>query len=114
MGGEPNDDRLATAFRNGAKFNDTINNLLRPGDTLLIPANKTFWLSGGIKAEGMSDVTWQIDGTIKFVDDRDTWPKKENGDVEECIYMSNISNVIFTSRNSDGTKGVMDGNGRKW
>lgn len=111
LGGIPNNDSYAAASHNGQLFNNTLNNDLRPGDILVIPENMTYWLTGGIKADGMSDVVWQIDGTIKFVDDRETWPTDENGDVEECIYLSNVTNVLFTSSNR---KGVIDGNGKKW
>ena len=114
MEGEADDERLETAFRNGERFNRTLNEVLQPGDTILFPSGNTFWMSGGIKARGLSDITFQIDGTVKFVDDRASWPTNQDGHVEECIYMENLSNILFTSRNSDGSKGVLDGNGRKW
>ncbi len=111
LGAIPDNDTYEAALHNGNLFNDTLNNDLKPGDTLLIPEGKTYWLTGGIKAAGMTDVTWQIDGTIAFNDDRETWPTNSDGDVEEAIYLENITNVIFTSSNG---KGMIDGNGKKW
>ncbi|CAE7523624.1 pgaC [Symbiodinium microadriaticum] len=68
---------------------------------------------GGIKAAGLSSVTFQFDGHLIFSNNTDEWPTDENGDVLECIYMYNISNVTFTSSKKD-MKGVLDGNGLKW
>jgi len=86
-------------------------NALQPGDTLLIPEDRNFYLTGGITSDGMSGVTWQIDGNITFNDERATWPLNSNGDVLECIYLTNVADVVFTSSNG---KGVIDGNGNKW
>mmetsp|Transcript_9931 Transcript_9931/g.14963 ORF Transcript_9931/g.14963 Transcript_9931/m.14963 type:complete len:427 (+) Transcript_9931:42-1322(+) len=108
IGGVPNDDSIETVWSNGALINTTLNSLL-PGDTLIFPS-KTFYVMGGIKANGISDVTLQFDGVIIFSNNTEQWPKNEDGDVFECIYMNNISNVKFTSSKT----GILDGNGRKW
>eukprot|EP01038_Epipyxis_sp_PR26KG_P006617 gene6617-9084_t len=109
IGGIPHNTSYEVAFANGQLFNDTLNKL-QPFDVFIIP-NRTFTMVGGIIVEvGLSDVVIQIDGTISFTNDRETWPKNANGDVEECIYMSNLSNVTFTS---SGT-GTLDGNGQEW
>jgi hypothetical protein len=108
LGGIPDQESLPVVMKNQQLFNNTVNSLL-PGDTLFIP-NKTFTMIGGIKAGHFSDVVFQIDGTIRFTDDRDTWPKKSNGDVEECIYFEYIENIVFTSTG----KGTLDGNGKAW
>lgn len=41
----PYDDSYATALNNGNLFNATVN-VLEPGDTLLIPADRNFYLTG--------------------------------------------------------------------
>ena len=61
--------------------------------------------------DGMSGVTWQIDGNITFNDDRAKWPTNKKGDILESIYLSIIADVVLTSSNG---KGVIDGNGNKW
>lgn len=108
LGAKPFDTSLETGFANGQLFNATLNSLL-PGDIFVIP-RKTFTVSGGIKARGLRDFTLRIDGTLAFLDDRDSWPKKADGSVEECIYMEDVENVVFTSTG----KGVIDGNGKAW
>jgi len=61
----------------------------------------------------MSGVTWQIDGNITFNDDRDQWPYNDKGDIKDCIYLTNASDILFTSSDKDN-KGVVDGNGFIW
>jgi hypothetical protein len=108
IGAIPYNNSYDVSLFNGNLFNATVN-ALQPGDTFLIP-NRTFSLIGGIKAVGLKDVTFQIEGTIAFTNDRETWPKKADGSVEECIYLEQIENVVFTSR---GT-GTLNGNGKAW
>eukprot|EP01032_Pedospumella_encystans_P026535 gene26535-29981_t len=108
LGARPHNSSYAIAEANGRLLNDTINKLV-PGDTLFI-SNKTFAVTGGIKADGLRNITFRIDGTLSFNDDRETWPVKENGDVEECILFTNIEDIIFTS---SGT-GTLNGNGKAW
>ncbi len=107
-GGIPELEIDSVTQKNGLLFNQTLSNL-KPGDTLYFP-NKTFHMLGGIKAKDLFNVTFLIDGTIKFTDDRDEWPTDESGHVLECIELTNIENVIFSSRG----KGTIDGNGKKW
>lgn len=97
------------ATRNGNIMNHTLQNLLQDGDTLFIP-NKTFYMSGGIYGSNLNGIKIVIDGTLKFSDDRDTWPTHSDGSVLECIYIENLQNSIITSNN----KGTLDGNGLKW
>ena len=97
------------AVNNGNIMNNTLQNLLQPGDTLFIP-NKTFYISGGIYGSNLNGIKIIIDGTLKFSDDRDTWPTHSDGSVLECIYIENLENSIITSSN----KGTLDGNGLKW
>jgi polygalacturonase len=108
LGGKAFDVTYETAVANGNLFNATLN-AIQPGDVFVIP-RKIFTMVGGIKARGIKDFILQIDGTIVFTNDRDTWPKNSNGDVEECIYLEDIANVVFTSTG----KGVIDGNGKEW
>jgi len=110
LGAIHSNDTFEVAFQNGQLFNDTVN-ALQPGETFLIPGNRTFYLIGGIKADGMKDVVWQMDGNITFLNDRSLWPVNDTGSVEECILLTNIENVLFTSKSR---KGVLDGNGKKW
>jgi hypothetical protein len=58
----------------------------------------------------LKNVVFQIEGTLRFSDDRETWPVNSDGGVMECIELSNIENVTFTSTG----KGTLDGNGRAW
>lgn len=109
LGGIPHDRSYDTAYKNGQLMNNTFNNLIQPGDTFIIP-NKTFALTGGIYVRELHDFTWVIDGTLSISDDRDQWPRLENGDVMECFLFTNLINVTFTSTG----KGTIDGNGQKW
>lgn len=80
-----------------------------PGDTLFIP-NKTYSMIGGIVASGLKNVTFLIDGTLSFSDDRETWPKNSGGGVMEAIDLYQIEDIVFTSSG----KGTINGNGKKW
>ena len=122
-------DDLDTAWANGRLLNKTLA-ALSPGDTLIFP-NATYHIMGGIKSDGLSDVTISFDGSLIFSDDIDEWPKvredwpippshpphplnplaqNENGDVFPSLYFSNPTNVKFTSSG----KGTLDGRGKKW
>jgi hypothetical protein len=108
LGGVPFKTSYEVALANGILFNETLNNI-QPGDIFIIP-NRTFNLIGGIKASGIHDFVLQIDGTIAFDNNRDTFPKDADGHVEECIYLQDIYNVKFTSTG----KGTIDGQGQAW
>lgn len=73
QGGVRDKDDLDTSWANGRLLNETLASLV-PGDTLVFP-NATFTLMGGIKCDGLQDVTISFDGTIVFKDDIDAWPK---------------------------------------
>ena len=74
---------------------------LHPGDTLLIP-NKTYYLAGGVRADGLHNVTVQLDGTLSFLPGRAGWPtrpadkcdviplqpKRNKSCVQECIFIT--------------------------
>jgi polygalacturonase len=108
LGAIADDNSYETALNNGDLLNKTLNSLV-PGDVFFV-SNKTFTLVGGIMAYNIKDVMFQIDGTLNFTSDRETWPVNANGDVLECMYLENIENVVFTSTGL----GTFNGNGRPW
>jgi hypothetical protein len=108
IGAIANNSSMEAAVNNGNLLNATLN-ALQPGDTFFLP-NKTFHTTGGMKATKLLNVTIQIDGTLAFINDRASWPKKDNGDVEECILLTDIERVVFTSSG----RGIIDGNGTAW
>lgn len=108
LGAIPNDRSMDAAIHNGNLFNSTLS-ALKPGDTFFVP-NNTYLMTGGIKADGLYNLTFILDGTIAFVNDRETWPKTANGSVEECIMLTNIEKIVFTSTG----KGTLEGNGTAW
>lgn len=108
LGATPLVNSVEVVAKNGDILNQALNSL-QPGDTFVVP-NTTYHLLGGIYARGLKNVTIQIDGTLSFANDRETWPKNGNGDVMECIQLDDIEDVIFTSTG----KGTLDGNGQKW
>jgi hypothetical protein len=95
LGAIPHDRTTETAIFNGKLMNETWNNL-KPFDVFFVP-NKTFHVMGGIYASGWRHVVIRIDGTIKFSDDRAAWPRDESGNVLECMHLSDIKEVKFTS-----------------
>jgi hypothetical protein len=66
IGGITGDDSLSTCWKNMFLLNRTISSL-QSGDTLIISANRTFWLMGGIYARSLSNVTIQIDGNFVII-----------------------------------------------
>ena len=120
-GAKANDDKWDTVLQNGKRLNESFASL-KPGDSLLIPEGKTFYLMGGIVARNLTDVTIQIDGTLKFgstlLDDIDkkyidAWPRTGNGNdagVLECISLYDSKNLTITGSGN----GVLDGQGAKW
>lgn len=114
IGGIPNDASLETCWSNGGLLNKTFAST-QPGDTLLIPSGKTFWLMGGINARGLVNFTFQIDGTLKFSDDQTVWPRNpKDHRVLECFYFEQLDTVHFTSSLVNGQKGTIDGSGLHW
>ncbi|CAJ0951810.1 unnamed protein product, partial [Mesorhabditis belari] len=109
FGGLANDNSPSVTASNARLLNETLQNL-RPGDEFLIPANQNFYLDGGIVANGISNVILNFDGTLIFSNDTKKWPKNSKGNVLECLYFENISNVTFTSSGI----GLIDGQGEVW
>ena len=106
----PGDDSLGTCIHNTAVMNNTLAKL-QPGDTLLVP-NTTFWMMGGVSNGNhpLVDVTFQLDGTLKFIGQPLVWPRQPDGRVLECIYLQGVHNSTFTSSGI----GTLDGNGAVW
>lgn len=107
--GKDGDKSLATAWKNGALLNQTLNQL-KPGDELVFPAGKTFWLVGGIIANNLSYVTIRIDSKLIFTDNIPTWPRTTGGQVLECLFFQSADHVILTSSEI----GFLDGSGEAW
>merc|ERR1719515_331161 len=95
-GAKPGDDSWDTVWKNGAALNSSLA-ALKPGDTFVVP-DKTFYLMGGIQANGLHSVHIQIDGTLTFattyLDSEKylhSWPRKSPGNghhggpVFECM-----------------------------
>ena len=77
LGAIADDSSLETEWANGALLNSTWNKL-EPGDTFVI-SNKTFHVMGGILVtQDVIDVTFDIQGTLSFSDDRVQWPRAED------------------------------------
>lgn len=116
LGAIPNQKDISTCNNNTKLINDTLNNMISSGDTLLIPGenDQIFWFNGGIYVYDKTNITIQIDGTISYTDDRDKWPRYPSGQVLECMYFENIQGITFTSSRGPIIKGLIDGNGNRW
>ena len=95
IGAIPFNRSLEVAQFNGDLLNKTFNSL-QTHDIFFVP-NRTYSVMGGIKAAGWRGVEIRIDGTLLFSDEREVWPRNNEGDVEECIMLTDIEDVIFTS-----------------
>ena len=63
-------------------------------------------------AEGLRNITFQIDGSLVFTSDRNVWPRRsDNNDVLDCFQFTNIEGVTFTSSTR---RGELDGSGEPW
>lgn len=105
---------LDMLWANGRLLNETWNSL-QPGDTFVI-SNKTFHTMGGILVTNeIQGVTFDIQGTLLFSDNRDEWPRRaDTGKVLEAISFSYLEDVTFTSSGSDDNRGTLNGNGAEW
>jgi hypothetical protein len=113
LGGIPFLDDVVTQWHNGILMNKTLNSLKR-GDTFVLP-NTTFVLMGGILVtEELHQVVFQLDGTIKYSQDRDAWPRNSGGSVLECLSFSYLEDVVFTSSGGADNRGTFDGQGQVW
>jgi len=113
LGGIVNVETTDVAKFNADLFASTLE-VIQPFDRLVFPADKLFFMMGGIKADNVTDVVISVDGTIKFSDDIGAWPAETiEGKLhyEECMFFTNFRNVTFTSAS---VRGVVDGNGNRW
>jgi Glycosyl hydrolases family 28 len=109
--GKADDSSLATQWANGAILNATLN-ALESFDTFVLP-NATYYTMGGILVKDLRHATIRIDGTLKFSNALESWPRSGPGQdarVLECLQFDNVVNVTFTSK---GT-GLLDGQGAAW
>lgn len=114
IGGITGDSSIKVCRENTFLLNQTLSSLTN-GDTLLIPANRTFWLVGGLYARGLSYVTIQIDGILKFSDNIFEWPRHPHtNQVYDCFYFDQLDHVTFTSSLTSPNKGIIDGSGHVW
>jgi polygalacturonase len=113
--GIPDDPTLASD--NTVLLNEALASL-SPGTVLNIP-NNTYWLSGGVLASGLVDVTIELDGTFRFSDGRESWPTEDcskNGEEKQCVKKAMLIEDArgLTLTTSDGGRGTVDGNGESW
>jgi len=108
VGAKPYDQTNATQWANGALLNKTLR-ALQPGDVFVVP-NKTYHLMGGITADGLTGVTFQIDGTLSYYASINEWPRKDGGRVLDCMELNQMTNCTFTSSGV----GTLEGNGQTW
>ena len=106
--GTSGDSSTSAAIANGALLNTTLA-ALSPGDTFVIP-NRTFHYMGGVFSDGLTDVTIQIDGTLKLCSDRKHYPTDPSGMPIDAIQLANSVNLKLTS----SFIGTLDGQGGDW
>jgi len=108
------DATLSTSNSNTKIINRLLNELLRPGDTLLIPFAHHFWFNGGIFASSMQSITIQIDGAIHYQHHREDWPTEDDSDrVLEAMQFVNSRDIQMTSSRKE-QKGMINGHGNHW
>jgi polygalacturonase len=92
---------------------------LQSGDTLLIPNNNTYWLTGGVFASNLVNVTISLDATLKFLPGRAGWPTQpcphdsHQKCVQKAILFTNVDHLTLTSSNVI-QGGIVDGGGAPW
>jgi hypothetical protein len=105
------DTSTERAFKNTALMSKLFASL-SPGDTLSVK-NSTYLMMGGVYASNMTDITFNIDGTLLFSDDCDSWPTEKNGTSKMPVKAMDFENNIGFTITSSGT-GTFDGNGAAW
>ncbi|CAF1056545.1 unnamed protein product [Didymodactylos carnosus] len=64
---------------------------------------------------GLSYVTIQIEGILKFSDNFLEWPRDPHThQVRDCFYFEQLNHVTLTSSQSTGNKGLIDASGNRW
>ena len=92
---------------------------LQSGDTLVIP-NNSYWLTGGVFASNLLDVTVVLDGTLRFLPGRAGWPTEPcpHDPSKECVVkamlFADVHKFTLTSSNVHQGGGIIDGGGEPW
>ena len=86
---------------------------LAPGDALVVPANRTYHVVGGIAASGLRNATILVDGELFFDFDLVAWPRAFRGRYLNGLTISESIDVVLSSR-ARGGRGRLDGNGVRW
>jgi len=105
----------ATPLENQAAINKALG-ALAPCDTLIIPADHTFPVVGGIYAAGLLNNTILFDGTLEFQYDEVDWPTDPNNKdkFKHCIQFEESMDLAISSSLPSGAQGTINGNGRIW
>jgi polygalacturonase len=89
---------------------------LPPNGVLNIP-NSTYYLTGGVFAQGLVNATIELDGALKFAVGRDEWPTEECKGGKQCvskaILFQDVSGLTLTTSASD-VYATVDGGGESW
>lgn len=115
-------DNEEVCWANGAALNKTLASL-KEGDIFVVPANRTFYLMGGIISENLFGVVLHFDGNLVYSQSIRSWPRDSRGTVLDCLKFVNASSLLLTSsaiqlgedKNGENEEGgVMDGRGKVW
>jgi hypothetical protein len=112
----PDKRDLETQRQNTKILSLALSSLL-PHSSLVVPANRTFYLHHGVYGSNVTSVIIQIDGRLEFRRDFhehedpltmvDQRPKP-------CILLEDAWNVTLTSSRPAGQRGIIDGGGTDW
>lgn len=115
FGAVANDSSIHQAAINGlainaafaaAQYNGTSANGTR---TVLVPASKTFWVLPAGDISGLTDITFQVDGTLSaLTTNLSAWPNNTDGSAKHLVSFSFCSDVTITG------SGSIVGNGYDW
>lgn len=75
--------------------------------TVYVPYNTTF-ITYPIYVANITNITFQIDGTIKFSKRHNQWPLRKEGTTRDCIFLQDVENITFQGN------GTVDGQGYMW
>ena len=107
----------AVAWVNGRLLNASLA-ALEPGDTLLVPRQRSFYIAGGIMGSNLHDVRLQIDGGLNLTSDITSWPRTpckaaasdwvDDRQVMNCITFLNCRNVTIAGSGSGSIRWATD------
>ena len=92
--------------------------LWQPGDTILVPRDNEFFIVGGTRADNLSNITFDVEGSLNAVFDPDNWPMGNNTEVggTNIVYLELLAFEFatdFTIRGL-GRNTLINGNGKNW